>query len=100
MRLTVQQVLRDERGASMVGWVAIMVMVFMLVVGIWTALYGGPGRTLKAGVEAQVARFANGFEPGIGTNGPTGNVPRFGRPNADAPDELAGQLNQSIDVGD
>jgi Flp pilus assembly pilin Flp len=100
MRSTVQQVLRDERGASLVGWVAIMVMVFMLIVGIWTALYGGPGRTLKAGVEAQVARFANGFEGGLGTSGPTGNIPRFGQPNADAPVELAGQLSQSIDLSD
>jgi Flp pilus assembly pilin Flp len=100
MRLTIQQVLRDERGASLVGWVAITVMVFMLVVGIWTALYGGPGRTLKAGVEAQVARFANGFEGGLGTSGPTGNVPRFGQPSADAPVDLAGQISQSIDLSD
>lgn len=69
-------VARDERGTSLVGWVGAGLVVYIMVIGIWTALYGPAGGVIKGAVQSQVMRFADGFEGGLGTSGP-----KFGDPD-------------------
>ena len=66
------RVARDERGEALIGWVAMGCMTFLLVVALWTALYGPPGQAIKQTVQAVAARYAAGFEAGLDTAGPAG----------------------------
>jgi len=70
-------VLRDERGAEAVQWVALSGVVVIMVVAIWAAFYGGSGRMLRQAIQVQTTRYAMSFEGGVRTSGPRGRLPRF-----------------------
>ncbi len=69
------RLLRDERGMELVEWLATTGLVIALMMAVWTVFYGGPGRQLRAAVQAQVNAYAHGFDGGLATNGPAGRVP-------------------------
>jgi hypothetical protein len=68
--------MRDERGSSLVGWAGMGLVIYVMIIAIWTALYGPAGGVIKGAVQGQVVRFADGFEGGLSTNGP-----QFGDPD-------------------
>ena len=69
--------LRNERGAEAVQWVALSGVVVIMIVAIWAAFYGGAGQMLRRTIQAQTTRYALSFEGGVQTNGPRGRLPRF-----------------------
>lgn len=69
--------LRNERGAEAVQWVALSGVAVVMIVAIWAAFYGGAGQMLRQTIQAQTTRYALSFEGGVQTSGPRGRLPRF-----------------------
>jgi hypothetical protein len=70
----------NEQGMQLLEWVGISALVLILIGGIWSAFYGMPGQALKEVMQVQVFRYADGFEGGLHTAGPTGAAPAMGQP--------------------
>src|SRR5579859_3203416 len=73
---------RDERGAALVGYAGMTAITFLLMIGIWSALNGSAGQSLKGTIATVADRYANGFEYGPNTSGPGSSVPPVGGPDS------------------
>jgi hypothetical protein len=69
----------NEQGMQLLEWVGISALVLILIGGIWSAFYGMPGQALKEVMQVQVFRYADGFEGGLYTTGPSGAAPTMGQ---------------------
>lgn len=79
MIATMRIALRDERGVETVQWIGLSAVILTLIMAIWLAVYGGAGQALKATISDVAAHYANGFEGGVHTSGPSGGTPTLGR---------------------
>jgi hypothetical protein len=75
MITTMRIALRDERGVETVQWIGLSAVILTLIMAIWLAVSGGAGQALKATIGDVAAHYANGFEGGLSTSGPTGGMP-------------------------
>jgi hypothetical protein len=93
----IRSICSSERGTATVGWIGVTAMVVALVAGLWQALYGGPGQALKAVVQQTVFRYADGFEGGLGSQGPAARYPsiraRRSQSRSSAGAQSAGQMS-------
>lgn len=70
MSTSIQHWVADERGSVMVEWIGVSAIVLAIIATVWTAFYGLPGEQLRSTVQDVMFMYANGFEGGLGTEGP------------------------------
>jgi hypothetical protein len=64
---------------QVIEWLGMSAILLLLIGAIWSAFYGRPGQALRDVVQAQIFQYAEGFEGGVQTSGPSGSAPSMGQ---------------------